>query len=259
LVDAAGEKAAVDNEDVTSDKAGGFGSQENGGPGQFIELSEAVHGRTQQEFPAALGAVEQPGVQVGAKDAGSDGVDADSLRSPFDRKRFGERGDGGFAGGVGGNFIQGHEGGERGNINDATVFALDHVTPKNARGTQGAGQIGVHDGVPIGLGEIHGGHALGTARGIDQDLHIAEFAKDGRGELLNAGWVGHITGMSERTAAQLADLGGGALDVVGTATGRDDVGTGLRQALGDGKSDARGPADDDGGLICQIEKWVGHV
>src|SRR4029077_11157256 len=166
------------------------------------------------------------GVQVGAKDAGSDGVDADSLRSPFDRKRFGERGDGGFAGGVGGNFIQGYEGGERGNINDATVFALDHVTPEDARGTQGAGKIGVHDGVPIGLREIHGGHALGTSGAIDQDLHIAELAKDGRVKLLNAGWVGHVAGMGQGAAAQLADLGGGAFDVVGTATGRDDVGAG---------------------------------
>src|SRR5437868_12333827 len=102
---------------MPGDKAGGFRGEEDGGTGEFIELSETAHGRTQQEFATALGAVEKPGVQLGAKNARSDGVHADAMRSPFDGERFSERRDRGFAGGVRSDFVEGDEGGERRNIN----------------------------------------------------------------------------------------------------------------------------------------------
>src|SRR5437868_11411250 len=65
--------------------------------------------------------------------------------------------------------------------------------------------------------------------------------------------------MGQRAAAELADLGSRVFYVVGTATGRDDIRASLSQALGDGKADAGGAADDDGGFVGEIEKWVGHV
>src|SRR5439155_10839056 len=131
LVDATGEKTTIDGEDVAGDKAGGFGGQENGGASEFVKLAEAAHGRAQQEFTAALGAIEKAGVQIGAEDARSDGVDAHSVRSPFDGQGFCKRGDGRFAGGVSGNFIEGDERGKGRNINDASVFSLDHVTSED--------------------------------------------------------------------------------------------------------------------------------
>ena len=227
LIDATSEKATIDSKDVAGNKAGGFGGEEDGGASEFIELAEAAHRCSQQEFATALGAVEKAGVQFCAEDARSDGVHAHSVRGPFDGKGFGQRGDGSFAGRVRGNFVEGHEGGKGRNINDTTVFALDHVTAEDPGGAESAGEICVHDGVPFEFGEIHGGHALGAAGAVDQDLDFTEFAKDGLGELLDAAGFGYIAGVGQGAAAELGYLGGCVFDVVGTAAGGDHIGASL--------------------------------
>ena len=83
LVDAAGEETSVYRQQVTGDEAGRIGCQEYSGAAEFVELSEPPHGRAQEKFAAAVGSVEQGGVQVGAKDPGSNRIYANARLMPI--------------------------------------------------------------------------------------------------------------------------------------------------------------------------------
>ena len=89
----------------------------------------------QQKFTAAIGAVEQSGIQVGAEDSGSDGIDANSKLGPFDGQRLGQRAPPRLCWHC---RPQPHraptnDDNER-NINDSAIAALDHVPSKDATG-----------------------------------------------------------------------------------------------------------------------------
>src|SRR6266496_945516 len=109
LVYATSQKTAVDRQQVPSDEAGRIRSQEHCGPRQFLELPETMHGRSQQEFPPAIRAVEQGSIHVGAKHPRRKRVDADPKPGPLHGERFGQGSNRSFAGGVGRNFMQAHE------------------------------------------------------------------------------------------------------------------------------------------------------
>src|SRR5262245_40439822 len=97
LVDAAREEAAVDRDHFAVDEAGRVRGEEDGGARQLFDLAEALHGRAQQEFAAAIGAVEERRVEVGAEDARRNRVHGDALRAPLDRERSRQRRDGSLA------------------------------------------------------------------------------------------------------------------------------------------------------------------
>src|SRR5579864_459914 len=243
---------------MTGDEAGGVGGQEDGGAGEFVELAETAHGGAQQELAAALGTVQERGVQIGAQDAGDERVDADAGSGPLDGEGLGERSDGGFAGAVGSNFVEAEERGERADIDDAAVTPLEHVTAEDAASAQRAVEVGVDDGVPLGFGKIEGGHAPGAAGAIDENLDAAEFSRGGREELLETLDVGDVAGLREGAAAERLDFRGGFAHQVGAAAGGHYVGTGQRETLGQREADAAGAADDDGGFVCEIELRMSH-
>lgn len=58
LIHSAGEEAAVDDEHLAVDEAGGFRSEEDGGSGQLLDAAEASEGGAELELVAACGAVE---------------------------------------------------------------------------------------------------------------------------------------------------------------------------------------------------------
>src|SRR6476661_4594598 len=102
-----------------------IGGEKHRCAGQLFDPAEPAHRCAQQEFPATLGSVEQSGIQVRTKYTWSDGIDANPGCRPFDRKRFREGSDGRLAGAVGGNLIERHKGGKRGDIDDTAVAFLD--------------------------------------------------------------------------------------------------------------------------------------
>ena len=59
-----------------------------------------------KKFAAAIGSVQQGGVQIGAKDAGSDRIHTNPRLGPFDGQRLRQRSDRRLAGAVCGNFIE---------------------------------------------------------------------------------------------------------------------------------------------------------
>src|SRR5260221_13989986 len=130
---------------MPGDVACGVGREEDGCPGELVELSKTSHRRAREKFLAAFGAVEQASVQLRTKDAGSNGIDANAFSGPFDGERFGERSDGSFAGAVGSDFIESDERSQRCNINDAAVAAFDHVAAEDTASAQWDGEVGFAD------------------------------------------------------------------------------------------------------------------
>ena len=104
LIDAAGHNAAVNDEQVTGDKARGIGSEKDGGTDEFLKLAETPHRGAPQEFFAALRAVQQGRVHVRTQHPGDERIDAHTGGGPLDGEGFCERGDACFAGAVSGNF-----------------------------------------------------------------------------------------------------------------------------------------------------------
>src|SRR5579871_3136008 len=181
LIDTTGEEAAVYGKNVAGDEAGCVGREKHGGAGEFFELSEATHWRTNFEFLAAFRSVEKIGVEFGAKYSGSDGVDANAFAGPFDGERFGERCDGGLACGISGDFVESDKAGKRSDINDAAVAAFDHVAADDAAGAKRSGEVGFDDCVPFGIGKVNCGSSLGAACRVHENLDATKFS-DGRGE-----------------------------------------------------------------------------
>ena len=83
LIDATRQKASVNSKHVAGNEAGAFRSEKNGGAHKFVELTKAFHGRAQQKFLATLCAIQQLGIEFGAKHTGSNGVHANTMAGPF--------------------------------------------------------------------------------------------------------------------------------------------------------------------------------
>src|SRR4051812_47028962 len=98
LIHAAGKKSAVHRENVSGYEACTFRSEKHGSSNELIKFAETLHGRSQQKFLSASGSVQQGGIEVSTKDAGSNGIYANSITGPFNCQGFGERGNGSFTG-----------------------------------------------------------------------------------------------------------------------------------------------------------------
>ena len=83
LIDAAGQKAAVHREHVAGDETGALRSQENGGAHKFRQLSEAVHGRTQEKLFASFRTIEQLRIEFSAEYTRRDRIYADTMAGPL--------------------------------------------------------------------------------------------------------------------------------------------------------------------------------
>src|SRR5207248_3187330 len=140
-----------------------------------VELAEAAHWRAQQEFFAALRAVKKVRIQLRAEHTGNERIDTHARSGPFDGQRFGEGGHSGLTGAVSRDFKESYQRRKRADVDDAPIAPLDHVATKDPAGAKGSFEVGLKDGVPVGLGEVECGHFLGATGAIDKDLNAAEF------------------------------------------------------------------------------------
>src|SRR5580658_1585641 len=79
LIDAAGEESAVDHQHLAGDKGSAVGGEINRRADQLFRFAESAHGCAHQQLLAARSGVEELGVDVGAEDAGGNGVYGDAL------------------------------------------------------------------------------------------------------------------------------------------------------------------------------------
>ena len=113
--------------------------------------------------------------------------------------------------------------------------------------------------MPVGVGEIERGHALGAPGAVDHDVDLAEFGDDAVEQRLERGAVGDVAGKAKGAPAGLLDLGGGFGDELRAARGGNDVGTRLGETACEHAADAGGGADDDCGTAGEVEGGERHA
>ena len=111
------------------------------------------------------------------------------MLSPLDGERFCEHRDGALAGAVGAHFEEREERSDRGDVDDAAVFALDHVAAENLARAKRSVEIDFDDVVPLGFGDVERRRALGGAGGVDENFDRAEFGDCGGKESFDAGAI----------------------------------------------------------------------
>src|SRR5258707_15726634 len=111
---------------MTGDEAGGIGCEKDRCANELFDFTEATHWSAKQKFLATLRAIEQSRVQIGAKDAGSKRVDANTRGGPFNGKRLGEGSHGGFARAVSRYLKNTDKRREKSEVNDTAVAGPDH-------------------------------------------------------------------------------------------------------------------------------------
>ena len=246
LVDAAGKKTAIDDERLSCGEGRGFGGEIDGCAYELFGFAEAAHGRSEAKLLSAGCAVEQLCVEVGAEHAWGDGVDEDAVPGPLDGERARERDEGGFAGGVGCDLVQCHEGVERGDVDDAAIAAIEHVFAEDLAGAQGPGEISIEDVGPLRFVDEQGGCALDFSGTVDEDIDLAEGVESGRQKGVELIALAKIGGLAERATSSRFDRGGDLVYLLLAAAGADDVGAGVRQTKAERATDAGGAADHNG-------------
>src|SRR5215468_8303598 len=160
---------------MSSDEAGGIGGEKDRGTNELVKLAEALHWCAHKDLPRASTAIKQTNIEVGAKDPGRNRVHADTEPRPFDSERFGQRRNCCLAGRVCRHLMEGDKRRERGNINDASVTALDHMAAEDLAGAQRPVEVGFDDLIPVALANVERWTAHCGPGGIDEDINVAEF------------------------------------------------------------------------------------
>ena len=184
------------------------------------------------------------GVQVGAEDAGSDGVDGDAFPGPLNGKRAGEGGDAGLTRRVGGHFAESNETVERCDVDDATVAAIEHVLAEDLAGAQRAGEIGIEDAGPLFFREGERWRAPDSSGAVDEDINLAEAAEGGGEQFFERSAVANIGGHANSLTAAGLDEVGGFFHLGLTACGGDDVGAGVGEPKTECAADTGGSSSN---------------
>ena len=132
-----------------------------------------LHRGSHQEFLPTRG-FEYFAIEFGGNNSRRDRVDADATLRPLDGERPGQSSDGGFAGAIGRDFLEGDECRQRSNIDDAAVAPFDHGFTEDLAGVKRAVQIHVHNTVPYFFGTVQCWHPLGDSGGVDENIDAPE-------------------------------------------------------------------------------------
>jgi hypothetical protein len=171
----------------------------------------------------------------------------------LDGERTREGSNGSLRAGVGGDFFETDEGIERRDVDDPAIAACEHGPAEDLAGAEGAGDVGVHDGLPLVFGKVDGGGALDLAGAVDEDVDFTEGLEGGRAECFEAGAIGDVGWLTQRPNAGCFDGGCSLIDLLGATAGGDDVGACFCEANRHGETNARGATHHYRGLPCQIK------
>src|SRR5690349_16878757 len=114
-------KATIYSNALAGNKGSGIGGEKQRGASQFRTFAEALHRSAHQQFASAIGAVKKSGVQLGAENAGRNGIHVHAFLRPFDGQAASEAEDAGFGRGISGHFKKADIGIQGGDIYDAAM------------------------------------------------------------------------------------------------------------------------------------------
>ena len=117
--------AAVDHQQLAGDVAGVVAGQEEDGPGHLFRLRRAAHRRVEAADVLAVG------LRAGGDPAGADGVDRHAVLGHVEGQAARHAEHAGLGGAVGRLLRVGdHGAGDRADVDDAAVAALDHAAAR---------------------------------------------------------------------------------------------------------------------------------
>src|SRR5262249_41873841 len=149
-----------------------------------------------------LCAIEKGRVELRSEHSGSNGVDADAVGRPFNRKRLCERCNRSFAGRIRGDLVERDERRNGRYVDNAAVAAVDHMSPDNLARAKRASQVRLQDSVPFIIGNVEGGCLSGTSRTIYKDLKASENLRYSFQERSQRAFVGYVASNVQRFPAQ---------------------------------------------------------
>ena len=196
----------------------------------------------------ALARAHQAAAHLGLDQAGRDDVDVDAIGAQLVRQRVGERFHRGLAHVVGRAARAVAEGGDARDHDDVAALLLLHARDHQLAEEVGAQRVDADHTLELGgVGVLDALAAARDAGVVDQDVDVAEVARD---RLHHAG-VGFVVvdraGVGARAAAQGLDGGHGlARGILVLAIVDGDVGAVLRERDRDGAADAAAAAGHQG-------------
>src|ERR1043166_6392255 len=181
------DKAAVDVESLSGDVARARRGQEHDHRRDVLRLVGAAQRNALDAAPFDLldaralllgDHAHHLGINRGAHDAGTDGVDVDVVRSQLLRRRLGQADHRPLARGVDRVRRAGKSlSGDRGDVDDAPAAARDHLARDALQAEDHALSVDAENAIPIVLGEIHDVGAARDARVV----HPSAWSASARG------------------------------------------------------------------------------
>src|SRR6266513_1957656 len=246
--------AAVHHQSLSGDEAAGARGEQHRRAGDIIRLPEAAQRIGAREGSGAPRIRPQRLGETGADDAGRDAVDADVVRTPFDRQIARQLHVGRLGAAVGTEQRAAHEAAHRGDDDHRSVLALRHRRQRQVAQPQVAVQVGLDDLVEHLVGSLRGRPEVRVGGRIaHDDVDPAPFRDAGIDECLQLGLVPHVTGVRERRAAGGGDLRRGRLAALGLAARDDDARAVQRHLHRDRPADTAARAGNEGHLARQVE------
>jgi hypothetical protein len=145
-----------------------------------------------EKLLSSQSSVKELRIERGSENSGHDRVHAHPVSCPFDSHSSSQGRERRLAGAIGGHFIESKERPKGCNVNDPSVAAFHHVAAKNLTGAQSARQVCFKNLVPFPFIRFEDRHALGTAGGIDQDVHLAKSLHRGIQQAPKRGTIRHV-------------------------------------------------------------------
>jgi hypothetical protein len=140
--------------------------------------SPAARRRAVDQPVAELGVVDQRLGQLGLEVAGPEAIDLNAVLAPVDRHALGEHLHRALAGGVGRDVRPAQLALHRTDVDDLAAPARDHPARDRLADDEDAVDVGAHQLVPVGLGELVERRASLHTGVVDEDVDRADLTLD---------------------------------------------------------------------------------
>src|SRR6266581_5991949 len=98
--------------------------------------------------------------------------------------------------------MQRYKGGQRRNINDPSILAINHVAAEDTAGTKRTVQVCIKYAVPLGIGNFQGRRTLRGTGAVHENLHATECRTSSIKKFFKRGFICDITRDFDRAPSQ---------------------------------------------------------
>jgi len=252
--------AAVDDENLTGNHAGGIGGHVDDSAGDFMRLGDATHRDFFQVF-GKIGVLDGLFQERRARKCRRDGIDGDVMGGPFHCQGAGHLADGAFGRGVDG--AQGAaDDTDLGADGDDAAFdvGIDHAAGAGCGHEEGAFEIYVGNEVEFVFGVVEGRFGAVVTGVVDDGVDAAECVPCLGDEAVDAFQVGYVEVPGFGLDAVGAALLGGLFTFADRAAAEGQAGAVAGGGFGDGFADAFAGSGDDHDFAAQVETYfIRHI